>query len=281
MTNVQKKWVIIINKQLKGPFTAQEIEAMFNKNMLSRNDIAMVVDENVNDPFNRNWKFLWQFSEFERRKEQPKVKTPVSEERRKTTPLPKIDEKLLEIEDSEFIFNKIKKDVPQETTVPQEIKIYKMPQKNLFQKSLFLLMLIATLSTFMWYYKKEKNEIKSTEINNNTHVNIPIKTKTVFKNFNRPLPAKRELTFDNELEEKKYVKKEKTTTKNKPKNKTIKDRIKIEEGPTIENLGDELEDEESNFGEIVENKDSTSESNEETSFSDEKIEESSESELLD
>jgi hypothetical protein len=86
----QARWIVLINRAPYGPLVAEEIKTLLSEGMIRANDVAYQVPETGEKS---SWKFLWQFPEFERRKEprdpesKPSVTVPL-EERRKAEPAP-------------------------------------------------------------------------------------------------------------------------------------------------------------------------------------------------
>lgn len=68
MENREDRWIVLIQKRPSGPFTTEEVQALFSQNSIRTNDIAFKFREG--DPKNNSgWKLLWQFPEFDRREE--------------------------------------------------------------------------------------------------------------------------------------------------------------------------------------------------------------------
>ncbi|MFM8270470.1 MAG: hypothetical protein ACKN9V_09810, partial [Pseudomonadota bacterium] len=62
----QSQWVILINKSPRGPFVETEIKELLQKGTLRHNDLAFLVPETPGQE-KAQWKFLWQFVEFDSR----------------------------------------------------------------------------------------------------------------------------------------------------------------------------------------------------------------------
>jgi len=66
----QNRWIVLLNKNPKGPLTADEIRALMNQGILRANDVGYMVNEG-DLKARSEWKLLWQFPEFNRRKTTP------------------------------------------------------------------------------------------------------------------------------------------------------------------------------------------------------------------
>ena len=86
-----RKWVVLVQKVPRGPMDESEIQALLQQRLITHNDLAFLIS--IKDPrAPSEWKFLWQFSEFDRRKPRPDgqpdqmavkyaaVRKPISEE---------------------------------------------------------------------------------------------------------------------------------------------------------------------------------------------------------
>jgi cell division septation protein DedD len=60
-----RRWIVLLNKAPKGPFSAEEIRELLTKGVIRRNDLASVVAEA--DGKKSEWKLIWQYIEFDRR----------------------------------------------------------------------------------------------------------------------------------------------------------------------------------------------------------------------
>ena len=60
------RWIVLIQKIPKGPFTTTELESLIEQGLVRRNDVAFQMLEGSTKA-NSGWKFIWQFTEFERR----------------------------------------------------------------------------------------------------------------------------------------------------------------------------------------------------------------------
>jgi hypothetical protein len=66
-----RRWIVLIQKSPQGPFSEEAIRELMKKGMIRHNDLAYLhgeVTEGVKKP--HDWKFLWQYPEFDRRKPQ-------------------------------------------------------------------------------------------------------------------------------------------------------------------------------------------------------------------
>jgi len=78
-----KKWIILLNKSPRGPFSEDEIKELMTQGLLRPNDLGFLVPQE-GEPQDSAWKFLWQFSEFDSRlKERENPPPPAVLEKRK------------------------------------------------------------------------------------------------------------------------------------------------------------------------------------------------------
>lgn len=71
-----QKWVVILDKYPRGPFSEDEIQQLIEQKHLRRNDLAMLIPS---DPQERSdWKFIWQFSQFDLRHKEPEKAPPIA-----------------------------------------------------------------------------------------------------------------------------------------------------------------------------------------------------------
>jgi hypothetical protein len=63
--NKSRRWIVLLNKAPKGPFTAEEIQELLAGGILRRNDLACVVEDAASKK--SEWKLIWQYVEFDRR----------------------------------------------------------------------------------------------------------------------------------------------------------------------------------------------------------------------
>lgn len=62
-----RRWIVLIDRVPRGPLLKNEIDVLIKEGIIRRNDLAMQVE--ALDPQTESaWKFLWQYSEFDRRK---------------------------------------------------------------------------------------------------------------------------------------------------------------------------------------------------------------------
>jgi hypothetical protein len=64
---LQKQWIVLLNKTPRGPFSASEIHSLISQKVIRHNDVAYLIPEDNNSE-RASWKFLWQFDEFDSRK---------------------------------------------------------------------------------------------------------------------------------------------------------------------------------------------------------------------
>lgn len=85
----QKRWIVLINKSPRGPFTKNEIEYLLVEGVVRRNDVAFEVSEDGKEVLS-GWKLLWQYNEFDRRQEETETSPErVLDRRQKSEPQPK------------------------------------------------------------------------------------------------------------------------------------------------------------------------------------------------
>ncbi len=110
----KNRWIVLLNKSPKGPFVADEIRALLEQQILRRNDIAYQLPADTDSKSPTEWKLLWQFAEFDRRRDLPAAgskpaATPsmvedVPERRRESTPtITDVPAELLNIAPEELI----------------------------------------------------------------------------------------------------------------------------------------------------------------------------------
>lgn len=108
MSELQKTWIVLINKTPRGPLTEDEVKALLQQRLIRTNDLAYLYES---ASAKASWKFLWQFPEFDRRlNETPPPKAVL--EKRTATPgeeaLPqaiseKVPEEFLDITPEELV----------------------------------------------------------------------------------------------------------------------------------------------------------------------------------
>ncbi|NBX76057.1 MAG: DUF4339 domain-containing protein [Proteobacteria bacterium] len=62
----QNKWIILLNKSPRGPFIEAEVKDLLKKGIVRHNDLAFLMPE-TGEQGQAQWKFLWQFPEFDSR----------------------------------------------------------------------------------------------------------------------------------------------------------------------------------------------------------------------
>jgi hypothetical protein len=63
----QNRWILLINKTPRGPLTELEVKTLLRDGHVRINDIAFKLSPE-NPKLQSEWKFLWQFAEFDRRR---------------------------------------------------------------------------------------------------------------------------------------------------------------------------------------------------------------------
>jgi hypothetical protein len=61
-----KHWIVLVNKSPRGPLTFEEVSALLNEKIIKRTDLALVISTE-NSEEKADWKFLWQYPEFDLR----------------------------------------------------------------------------------------------------------------------------------------------------------------------------------------------------------------------
>ncbi|MSP19266.1 MAG: hypothetical protein EXR74_06820 [Bdellovibrionales bacterium] len=59
-------WIVLINKSPRGPLTFEEVSILLKDNVIKRTDLALQISLE-NKETKSDWKFLWQYSEFDLR----------------------------------------------------------------------------------------------------------------------------------------------------------------------------------------------------------------------
>ncbi len=67
----ESRWVVLLNKSPKGPLTESEVKALLENGILRPNDAGFQVSEGTGENPVSDWKLLWQFPEFDRRRNEP------------------------------------------------------------------------------------------------------------------------------------------------------------------------------------------------------------------
>lgn len=75
-----KRWIVLIDKTPRGPLSEGEIRALLSQGIIRTNDVAYQVSDEPTAQ-KAEWKFLWQFDEFDRRRGVQQPKFPVLERR--------------------------------------------------------------------------------------------------------------------------------------------------------------------------------------------------------
>jgi len=71
-----QKWVVLLDKYPRGPFTEDEVQQLIEQGHLRRNDLALLVPENPQAK--SDWKFLWQYPQFDIRQKEKTKAPPVA-----------------------------------------------------------------------------------------------------------------------------------------------------------------------------------------------------------
>ena len=98
-----RTWVVLMNRVPRGPYEAADIHALIERGLLRAMDLAYIPGP-AKDPL--EWKFLWQFPEFERRKQLP-ANTPASPDQ----PSARVRRDMTETEIRSEIFARLPKDI--------------------------------------------------------------------------------------------------------------------------------------------------------------------------
>ncbi|NBT58254.1 hypothetical protein EBT16_05670 [bacterium] len=73
----QKEWIVLLDKSPRGPLSEEEIGELLSKGILRRIDLAFLVPETPGEG-QAQWKFLWQFPEFDARQKAKDVPPPAA-----------------------------------------------------------------------------------------------------------------------------------------------------------------------------------------------------------
>lgn len=88
----ESRWIVLIDKTPRGPLTEAEVRTLIEQKIVRVNDLASKLEARVEGK-KAEWKFLWQFPEFDRRRDRDgTTKAPV-EERREKKDEAKLEEK--------------------------------------------------------------------------------------------------------------------------------------------------------------------------------------------
>lgn len=77
------QWIVLIEKTPRGPLSEAEIKTLLSQGVVRINDIAYKVESS--DSSRAEWKFLWQFVEFDRRNSTHSEREAFRERERRTT----------------------------------------------------------------------------------------------------------------------------------------------------------------------------------------------------
>lgn len=80
----KKRWIVLLNKAPKGPLSTEEVRALIDQKVLRHNDVAYELPSDADLKTPTEWKLLWQFPEFERRRDPTLTEDSIwTEDRRK------------------------------------------------------------------------------------------------------------------------------------------------------------------------------------------------------
>src|SRR3954466_12194640 len=106
----KNRWIVLLDKSPRGPLTAEEIQALLDKGIVRRNDIAYQLPDSPDSKATTEWKLLWQFADFDRRSEPKNVANAAPMERRvqepteiTRSPLAELPEDLLNISPEDLL----------------------------------------------------------------------------------------------------------------------------------------------------------------------------------
>jgi hypothetical protein len=131
------RWIVLVQKTPKGPFTTEELQSLIEQGLVRRNDVAFQVLEG-SQKAHTGWKFIWQFEEFERRNpdenSSPRPNEP--EEERRTNPrreitLEELPPEIAAIQPDDLVLGRRDPFAQNETVEMNEQKIESSP-KNRF-----------------------------------------------------------------------------------------------------------------------------------------------------
>lgn len=128
------RWIVLIQKSPKGPFTTAELESLITQGLVRRNDVAFQVLEGSTKAHS-GWKFIWQFEEFNRRSGKEGVTRPHEpEQERRTAPrvAPSISEEIAKIQPDDLLFKTRREIVPREEEPAPRKSPSRMPLGWLF-----------------------------------------------------------------------------------------------------------------------------------------------------
>jgi|GEM_PF-1711322 len=90
-----KSWIVLVNRSPRGPLTFDEVSSLLADNTLKRTDLALQVSKDSQEK--SEWKFLWQYPEFDARAAQTPPELPNQKERRATVPNANVQKKVAEL----------------------------------------------------------------------------------------------------------------------------------------------------------------------------------------
>jgi len=95
MSGEEQKWVVLIQKKPRGPFTEHEINRLLDEGIVSRTDLAIRIDS-TDSTMASQWRLLWQFREFDRRVNEEKINAAPAVVERREEALPTVISKKIE-----------------------------------------------------------------------------------------------------------------------------------------------------------------------------------------
>lgn len=124
-----KIWIVLVNKSPKGPLSIEEVESLIAAKIISRADLAIKINENSEEK--TDWKFLWQYPEFDRRLSSDAV---AKEPKKPQAPAPERRAVLSE----DQVAKKVNHDLPDEIALidPADLVITAKKKKMLSSESL-------------------------------------------------------------------------------------------------------------------------------------------------
>ncbi len=76
MSPMNRIWILLVQKSTKGPFALSEVSELLDKGVIRRNDLALKIDPDA-PKGTGSWKMLWQYEEFDRRREEWDAAEPI------------------------------------------------------------------------------------------------------------------------------------------------------------------------------------------------------------
>ncbi len=132
------QWIVLIQKVPKGPLSREDVELLLKQKQIRFNDLAYKIEDGQTKSAS-SWKFLWQFEEFDRRKneaQEPPSKE-ILERRSATTAPPKVEDhippELLDINPEDLLRNQnpvMERRIPQEHLSEEEVVKPRDRQEN-------------------------------------------------------------------------------------------------------------------------------------------------------